>query len=362
MNAGLLLAGACLTGWGYLLFLRGGFWLARERDDRLLPTPRRAVWPSVTAVVPARNEADVIGISLASLLAQDYRGRYRIILVDDASADGTADAALDLSDPERRLEILPGTPLPAGWTGKLWAAHQGIQRASAATPDFLLLTDADIAHAPDNVTRLVVRAQDGGLALTSLMAKLTVQTLPERALIPAFVFFFAMLYPFAWVGDPRRRAAAAAGGCMLVRRTALEEAGGLASIASEIIDDCALAARLKRQGPIWIGLSERARSLRPYRSFAQIGAMVARSAYAQLRYSPLALALALAGMALIFLAGPAVAILASGPPRWLGLASWFGMALAFQPMLRFYRASPLWGVALPAVAAGYAAITLRSAV
>ena len=209
---------------------------------------------------------------------------------------------------------------------------------------------------------LSARAEGGRLALASLMARLSVETFAERALIPAFVFFFAMIFPFAWVNDPSARTAAAAGGCMLVRRETLEKAGGIAAVAGEIIDDCALAGRLKRQGPIWLGLTDRARSLRPYQSLGQIAAMVSRSAYAQLRYSPVILAGALAGLALTFLAGPALAVFGAGLARWLGLASWVLMAITFQPMLAFYRRSPLWGLALPAIAAAYGAFTLMSAV
>ncbi len=362
MNAAAVLGGVALASWAFLLIARGSFWLTRERDDRG-PTPAPPpTWPSVAAVVPARNEADVIAASLGSLLAQDFPGRFRIVLVDDASTDGTAAVAAALPDATDRLEILSGAPLPAGWTGKLWALRQGVARASVEEPDYLLLTDADIAHAPDNLRRLVGRAEGGRLALTSLMARLSVETFAERALIPAFVFFFAMIFPFAWVNDPSARTAAAAGGCMLVRRETLEKAGGIAAVAGEIIDDCALAGRLKRQGPIWLGLTDRARSLRPYQSLGQIAAMVSRSAYAQLRYSPVILAGALAGLALTFLAGPALAVFGAGLARWLGLASWVLMAITFQPMLAFYRRSPLWGLALPAIAAAYGAFTLMSAV
>ena len=351
-----------LACWAFLLLARGSFWLTRERDDRGPKPPPLSAWPSVAAVVPARNEADVIAASLGSLLAQDFPGRFRIVLVDDASTDGTAAVAVALPDPAHRLEVLAGTPLPAGWTGKLWALRQGVARASVEAPDYLLLTDADIAHAPDNLRRLVERAESGRLALTSLMARLSVETFAERALIPAFVFFFAMNFPFAWVNGRSARTAAAAGGCMLVRREALERAGGIEAIAGEIIDDCALAARLKRQGPMWLGLTDRARSLRPYQNLRQIAAMVSRSAYAQLRYSPVILACALAGLALTFLAGPALAVFSAGRGRWLGLASWGLMAITFQPMLAFYRRSPFWGLALPAIAAAYGAFTLMSAV
>jgi len=312
-------------------------------------------------VVPARDEADVIGRSLGSLLAQDYPGHFRIILVDDSSTDGTADAARAV-DANGRLEILTGAHLPDGWTGKLWAQTQGVSRATETAPKYLLLTDADIAHAPDALRRLVARAEAGGLALTSLMAKLTVETWAERLLIPAFVYFFAMLYPFAWVNDTRRKTAAAAGGVMLVHREALAQAGGLEAIRTRIIDDCSLGALLKRQGPIWLGLTERARSLRPYNRFDDIAAMVARSAYAQLSYSPALLAGTVAGMAIVYLAAPALVLIGTGWPRLAGAVAWVGMAVSFQPMLRLYRRSPLWGVALPLIGAIYTSFTIRSAI
>jgi hopene-associated glycosyltransferase HpnB len=349
--------------WIYLLLARGGFWRARERDDRdeaPEPAADSRLWPSVVAVVPARDEADVIARSIGSLLAQDYPGPFRVILVDDNSGDGTGEVARNL-DGDGRLEVLAGAPLPAGWTGKLWAQSQGVARATEHAPEYLLLTDADIAHAPETLRKLVARAEARGLVLTSLMAQLTVETWAERLLIPAFVFFFAMLYPFAWVNDPGRRTAAAAGGVMLARRTALEAAGGLEAIRWKIIDDCSLGALMKRQGPIWLGLTDRARSLRPYSGVGEIGRMVSRSAYAQLNFSPWLLIGTVAGMAIVYLAAPGLAILAAGPARWAGIAAWGAMTLAFQPMLRFYGRSPLWGLALPVIGALYTGFTIQSA-
>ncbi|HWL82421.1 MAG TPA: glycosyltransferase [Roseomonas sp.] len=361
----ILLGLLALAIWLYLLLGRGGFWLARQRDDRDTP-PEPARWPSVTAVVPARDEAAVIARSIGSLLQQDYPGPFHVVLVDDGSTDGTAAAARAAAaslGATGRLDIIPGAPLPKGWTGKLWAMQQGARHAaeSAAPPEYLLLTDADIGHSPDNLRALVARAEQGGCALVSLMAELSCATRAERFLIPAFVFFFQMLYPFAWVARRDRAMAAAAGGCMLARRTALEAAGGIAAIRTEIIDDCALGRRMKAQGPIWLGLTRRAVSLRPYESVAEIGRMVSRSAYAQLGYSPLLLAGTLAGMVLTYLVPPALALAGTGPARLLGLAAWALMALAFQPMLRFYRVSPLWGAALPVIGAAYALFTLQSA-
>jgi hopene-associated glycosyltransferase HpnB len=363
MTAAMAVSLAALAAWLYLLVGRGMFWLARERDDRQAltdpPAAARTSWPSVAAIVPARDEADVVGRAVASVLAQDYPGDLRGIVVDDHSADGTAAAARGAAG-GGRLEVIAGAPLPAGWTGKLWAVSQGVQAAGGA--DYLLFTDADIAHAGDNVRALVERAEAGGLVLTSLMARLSVETWAERATIPAFVFFFAMLYPFAWVNDAAKRTAAAAGGCMLVKREALEAAGGVEAIAGQIIDDCALAARMKAQGPIWLGLTDRAISLRPYAGVAHIGRMVSRSAYAQLGFSRWRLAATVAGMAVVYLAPPLITLFGAGPARWIAGAAWLAMALAFQPMLRFYRRSPLWGLALPAIGALYAAFTLQSAV
>lgn len=347
--------------WLYLLVARGGFWLARERDDReRLPVLAR--WPSVVAVVPARNEADVIAQSISSLMRQDYPGSFRVVLVDDGSEDGTAAAALAAAGNNERLQVLRGSALPAGWTGKLWAQQQGVQQATASgEPDYLLLTDADIGHAPDALRSLVARAERDGLVLVSLMAELFCRSWAERFLIPAFVFFFQMLYPFAWVNDRKRGLSAAAGGCMLVKREALQRAGGLASIRSRIIDDCALARQLKAEGPIWLGLTRRARSLRPYGRLWDIGHMVSRSAYAQLDYSPLLLAGTVAGMIVTYMVPVLLALFGSGFAQAAGLGAWLLMAVAFQPMLRFYRLSPLWGLALPATAATYTLFTVQSA-
>jgi hopene-associated glycosyltransferase HpnB len=345
--------------WTYLLLARGGFWRADQTDADTPPAP--GAWPAVTAVVPARNEADVIARSVGSLLAQDYPGPFEVILVDDDSADGTAAAAQAAVTGPHRLTVLRGQPLPAGWTGKLWAMSQGVA-AAGETPRYLWLTDADIAHDPDNLRRLVSRAEAGGLTLTSLMADLHCETFAERLLIPAFVLFFQMVYPFRWVNRPAHRLAGAAGGCMLAQREALERSGGVAAIRTAMIDDCTLAANLKRQGPIWLGLTRRARSLRPYDTVSVIGQMIARSAYAQLDYSPLKLAGTVLGLALTYLAPPALALFGDGLARWAGLAAWAAMALAFQPMLRAYRRSPLWGIALPLIATLYGAFTLRSAI
>jgi len=381
-----LLALLSLAIWLGLLFGRGFFWLARERDDQVELSSRASAarpgtnpasdavgpgsrplrelgrddnlgWPSVVAVVPARNESDVITRSIGSLLAQDYPGSFRVILVDDESTDDTALAARALGD--GRLEVLTGVAHPQGWTGKLFAVSQGIAKAGA--PDYLWLTDADIAHAPDNLRRLVAHAERNKLVLVSLMAKLRCDSFAERFLVPAFIFFFDMLFPFAWVNDPRKRIAAAAGGCMLVKREALERAGGIEAIRMEIIDDCALARRLKAQGPIWLGLTERAESLRAYPRVADIHHMVSRSAYAQLGYSPLVLAATVLGMALLYVV-PLAGFLSGGLAALLGALTWAAMTIAFQPMLHFYGRSPFWGLALPLIGIFYVVFTIDSAV
>jgi hopene-associated glycosyltransferase HpnB len=363
VTAELLIACLVLAVWVYLLGFHGGFWLMRERDDVDEPDPRRA-WPSVTAVIPARDEAKLLSQSLGSLLAQDYPGRFSIVLVDDQSSDGTAAVARSLAAAAKfNVAVVPGQALPFGWTGKVWAMQQGIAYTEAGSdqPDYLLFTDADIAYASDAVRRLVARAKERDLVLTSIMAKLNCESLAERALIPAFVFFFQMLYPFHWVNRSAASTAAAAGGCMLVDRRALERAGGIVKVRNALIDDCALAALLKTQGPLWLGLSNRVWSLRAYPRFGDIRSMVARSAYAQLRYSPFLLIATILAMIFAYLAPPFFAVFGNFPANLLAFAVWALMALAYLPILQFYRISPLWAVALPVIAAAYAAFTLDSA-
>ena len=359
-----LVASMVLAIWLYLLAGRGGFWLAGERDNA--PAPGQGPWPAVAAIIPARDEAESVGETVTSLLLQEYPGEFAVIVVDDQSRDATAEvarAAAAALGAAQRLTVLSGRALAPGWTGKLWAQHQGVELAESAPrqPAFLLFTDADIVYGADALTSLVARAQSGGYVLTSLMAKLRCQSLAERMFVPAFIFFFQMLYPFSWANDPRRATAAAAGGCMLVRSDALRAAGGMAAIRAALIDDCALAKALKAHGPIWIGLTERVRSIRAYPAVADIRRMVSRTAYAQLRYSPLLLAGTVLGLALTYLAPVAFAVLAAGPAQILGIAAWLLMALAFQPTLRFYGVSRLWGPVLPAIAAVYMAFTVDSA-
>ena len=353
-----LLALVPVAIWLYLLVGRGFFWVMAERDDKDDP-PAPAAWPCVVAVVPARNEADVVARSIGSLLAQDYPGDFRIVLVDDQSGDGTADIARALGASDR-LDVVTGAPRPAGWAGKVWAMKQGAARAG--TPDYIWFTDADIEHAPDNLRRLMARAESGKLVLASLMVKLHCTSWAEAYLIPAFVLFFAMLYPFRRVNDPKNRTAAAAGGCMLIRRDALKRAGGVDAIRGEIIDDCAMGRALKGQGPIWLGLTERAHSIRPYAGLAEIRGMVVRSAYAQLGYSPLALFGTILGMVIVYGAAPIFALFGREGAQASGVLAWLAMAFAFQPILKFYRASPLWGLAMPLIGFVYTVFTFDSAV
>lgn len=351
--------------WIYMVLGRGMFWRMRERDDRNEPAQAPQIWPSVTAVVPARNEEDVIAETLGSLLQQDYPGRFRIVLINDQSEDGTGETArarIGELGGQSRATILAGRPRPAGWTGKLWAMQQGLEHAlQQDAPDFLLFTDADISHAAHNLRQLVIRAEAGRLVLVSLMAKLHCRSFAEKLLIPAFVFFFDMLFPFGWANDPSRRTAAAAGGCMLARREALLAAGGINAIRADIIDDCALAGIMKQRGPIWLGLTQRAISVRPYGGMNEIRRMIARSAYAQLGYSTLVLAGTVVGMVLVYAAAPLLVFFGGGVVRLEGAMAWAMMTLAFQPMLRFYRLSPLWGMALPLIGALYTAFTIDSA-
>src|ERR1700756_1805813 len=281
------------------------FWRVRAFDDDLAQHEAPSVWPGVIAVVPARNEAAGIQQSVASLLQQDYPGEFSVIVVDDHSEDGTAQlaqqAACD-SGAESRIKIRSAAPLPAGWTGKLWALHDGVSHADVAGPAYYWFTDADIVHAPDTLQRLVARAERDKLDLTSLMVLLQAKTLPERALIPAFLFFFLKLYPPRWIADPRARTAGAAGGCILLRSEALRRIGGLAAIRGEVIDDCALARAVKGSGgQIWMGLTRASVSLRAYTTFAEVRDMIARTAFTQLHYSTALLLGTVIGMFLTYL-------------------------------------------------------------
>jgi hopene-associated glycosyltransferase HpnB len=347
--------------WVYLIAFRGGFWNIK-RGDR---APSVSSSRRIVAVIPARDEADVIGGAVASLLAQDYAGLIDIVVVDDHSADGTADAARTATETAgagHRVNVVAADTMPRGWTGKLWAVRQGIVIASQLRPDYLLLTDADIVHAPDNLRGLVARAETGGYDLVSLMVRLHCRGSWERLLVPAFVFFFFKLYPPRWVADSTRGIAAAAGGCMLVRRETLEQIGGVDSIRHEIIDDCALARRVKSVGRVWLGAAEETHSVRPYGSWRTLWDMIARCAFAQLNYSPAMLGVLITGMAVTYLAPPLLLLSGDKVAMLLGGAAWITMGASFLPILRAYHCSPLVAPLLPLIALFYMAATIGSAV
>ncbi|HEX5433989.1 MAG TPA: glycosyltransferase [Candidatus Angelobacter sp.] len=348
--------------WIYLYAAHGGFWKIRRFMAPVAHSQRREL--SIVAVVPARDEADVIGASITSLLRQQGIN-MPIVLVDDSSKDGTAAVAHRAAEElgqRSRLIVIQGLPLPSGWSGKLWAVQQGIEKAQSLRPDFLLLSDADIVQSPDNVQNLVAMAQTGNYDMVSLMVKLHCKSFAERALIPAFVFFFFMLYPPPWIADPSRKTAGAAGGCILIRPQALEDAGGIAAIRHEIIDDCALAHQVKRSGgKIWLGLTEETYSIRPYGSFAAIGRMISRAAFSQLQHSAALLLAAIAGLAVTYLAPPALLLSHQIVPAVLGAAAWLLMSYCFLPMVRFYHLNPLLSLALPVIALFYMGATLHSA-
>jgi hopene-associated glycosyltransferase HpnB len=351
------LGGLVAAIWAYLLLGRGFFWSTRLAA----PAPEPAHYPRVVAVIPARNEAEGVGRAVASLLDQDYPGDFSIVLVDDHSNDGTAEVAREVArGREDRFTIVAARSLPGGWTGKLWALSEGV-RQIASPPDLYLFTDADIAHHRTNLRELVARLEAEQRDMVSLMVKLHCASFAEKFLIPPFVFFFALLYPFSWSNNPRRATAAAAGGCVLLRRSAYERIGGYAAIRGELIDDCALAAAVKKSGgSIWLGLTHGTESLRLYPEIADIWNMVARTAYTQLQYSPLLLAGTVLGLVLTYLA-PVFLLFAGGTAALLGLAAWIIMAAIYAPMLRFYGRSLLWAPLLPAAASVYLGATIASA-
>ncbi len=365
----LALSVLAILSWGFLLSVHGGFWKA---DQRLFPAPDPEVWPDVVAVIPARNEAETIFQVIAAHAQTDYPGKLSLVLVDDASEDGTADLAREAAERcGAALDIVSPPPLEEGWTGKLWAVHHGLRRAREIAPEaaYVLLTDADIAHAPDTLRRLVAKAERADIALISLMARLDARGFWGGLLIPAFVFFFQMLYPFPWANDPNRYLAAAAGGCMLVRRDALRDEGGVSTIRGELIDDCALASIIKGAPPvrrIWIGLAtEEVISLRDNRKLSSVWDMVARTAYTQLSRSPFLLIGAIIGLSVVYLAGP-LALLTEplhgyGPAAIAGGLAWFLSAYAYRPTSALYGQSFWKALGLPLAATLYMAMTVSSA-
>jgi hopene-associated glycosyltransferase HpnB len=357
-----VIAALPLLVWAYLLSCRGGFWrVATLAAPPASPPPRRVV-----VLIPARDEVSVIATAVASLAQQSFNGFLHVIVIDDGSTDGTAaaaQAAACTAGASCRLSVIPGAPLTPGWTGKLWALSQGIAAAARYAPDYLLFTDADIEHGPRSVQSLVADAEAHDRDLVSRMVQLSTAAAPERLLIPAFVFFFFKLYPPAWVESASRRTAAAAGGCILIRPQALDRIGGLQSIRSSIIDDCALARAVKASGGrLSLELTRSARSLREYPSFAAIGSLISRTAFAQLGHSYLALGGTLLAMFLTYLLAP-VSILSGDPvAQLLGAAALLLMSLAYLPMIRFYGLSPLWCLCLPLIALFYMSAVIQSAV
>ncbi|MET9675484.1 glycosyltransferase [Streptomyces sp. NPDC006482] len=361
-----------LAVWVWLLLGQGFFWRTDQRlpavDDGRAPLPADG-WPRVVVVVPARDEAEVLPLSLPSLLAQDYPGEAEVILVDDGSTDGTGGLAGELAERCGGLPLTvasPGEPEP-GWTGKLWALRHGIALARAREPEFLLLTDADIAHEPDSLRLLVAAARANDLDLVSQMARLRVASRWERLIVPAFVYFFAQLYPFRWINRARPRATAAAGGCVLLRTDTAVAADVPEAIRHAVIDDVSLARAVRRAGGrIWLGLAERVDSVRPYPGLGELWRMVSRSAYAQLRLNPLLLVGTVAGLVVIYLVPPvalmAGAVAGDAPAAWAGGAAWAVMAGTYLPILRYYR-QPLWlAPLLPFTALLYLLMTVDSAV
>ena len=351
-----------LAIWVYLLVARGYFW--RLTEDNLGPK-RLEDWPRVVAIVPARNEALTISQAVSSLAKQNYSGEFSIIVVDDHSEDGTAALAQQAANEfgaSQRVKIHVASPLAPGWTGKLWALNEGTQSAANYSAEFFWFTDADIEHAPDTLRRLVSRAEKESLDLVSLMVLLQAKTLPERLLIPPFLYFFLMLYPPRWIADPNASTAGAAGGCILLRRNVLAPIGGMASIRGEVIDDCALARAVKRRGGnIWMGLTRASVSLRSYGTFAEIRDLIARTAFTQLHYSFLLLIVTLIGLFATYLL-PWIAFFILDDPGWLLASTAISiMTATYGATVRFYGLPWLWALTLPFAAVFYGYATFLSA-
>lgn len=353
------LAAACtVLIWLYLLLFRGMFW--RLREDRSAPEPPVAC--RVAVVIPARNEAETIGRTIASLTAQNFSGALHIFLVDDHSTDGTAEIARASASPDL-LTVVAAKPLAVGWTGKTWAMSEGVRQAESFRPDFVLFSDADIAHSLEGIPQLVVRAEKGGYDLVSWMVRLRSETFAEKALIPAFVFFFFMLYPPAWTESARHKTAGAAGGCILLRWTALTRIGGIAAIRPELIDDCALAKAVKSTGGrLWLGVTSKTESIRGYGTFGEIGRMISRTAFWQLQHSVMLLLGTMVGMFVTYMLP--VVLLFTGKPMAmsLGALAWFLMMATYAQTLRFYRLSLFWAPVLPLIAVFYTGATAHSAI
>jgi hopene-associated glycosyltransferase HpnB len=378
-NPAAILAASAAFIWLYLFFLRGQFWLLGNFDDDHTNLPLPRVLPKIQAIIPARNEAQTIAATVRSLLAQNYPGEFSVTVTDDHSTDDTArlatQAAAEPSGPghlarapAHRFSTLAAATLEPGWTGKLWALNEAVSKKLATNeipPDYFWFTDADITHAPDTLHRIVARAEKENLDLVSLMVLLKSESIPEKLLIPPFLYFFLQLYPPRRIAKTKARTAGAAGGCLLIRRTALLKIGGLASVSNAMIDDCAIAAAVKRSGGrLWMGVTRRSLSMRSYTSFAEIRDMIARTAYTQLKYSRTLLALTLFGLFATYvipvglLFHPAWQVRVAAPAAFATAL----MLVTFLPTTRFYRQSALWSVTLPAAAVFYGYATALSAV
>jgi hopene-associated glycosyltransferase HpnB len=348
--------------WSYLALARGAFW--RTEDPMPGSRDKAEFSGGVVALIPARNEAELIGPVVTSLLNQTVA--LPVILVDDESTDGTADAARRAAANAGKADaliVIQSKPLPPGWTGKLWAMHQGMEHARSLHPAWLMLADADVLHGPETVADLGLIASHGGYDLVSFMVKLHCESLAEKFLIPAFVYFFFMLYPPAWIRDARRSTAGAAGGCMLVRAETLQCAGGLESIRGAVIDDCSLARLLKQHGGrLWLGLTNQSQSLRRYDTFSEVEHMVSRTAFNQLKHSSLLLLGTIVGMVVTYLAPPLLLLTHIRPAIFMGAASWAAMTITYSTMVRYYRLNPAWALTLPLAALFYLAATMHSAV
>ncbi len=369
VDALVALTGASAIAWIVLICGRHGFWRCDQKLPQRLEVPSR--WPSVVALVPARDEEASIAECLSALAAQTYDGAYSVVVINDNSTDGTSAVARDTARANAGkypLWVIDAPPLEPGWAGKLWALQHGIGALprGAEAPDYLWFTDADVIHAPDMLSRLVAKAESRDLAMVSLMVRLACESFWERLLVPAFIFFFQMLYPFRAINAPSSKIAGAAGGCIVLKRRALEDAGGLGAMRDRLIDDCALARIIKENGnAIWLGLAEQSTSLRRYLELSEFWHMVARSAFVQLRHSALLLAVSVIGMVVAFIAAPLVIL--SSPlhegvlATLLAAASWFAMTLSYLPCLRYHGLSPSYGVLLPVAAALYLLMTIHSA-
>jgi len=355
-------AGLTVVIWAYLVLARGSFWRTQTANPDI--SDRETFSGGIVAVVPARNEAEFIGPIITSLLNQSVT--MPVVLVDDESTDGTADVARRAAEKTGKADaliVIRSKPLPAGWTGKLWSMHQGIEYARASNPAWLMLTDADVLHGPETVANLNLIASQGRYDLVSFMVKLHCESLAEKLLIPAFVYFFFMLYPPAWIRNPRRSTAGAAGGCMLVSRETLERSGGLRAISSAVIDDCALARLLKQHGGrLWLGLTDQSQSLRRYQTFSHIEQMISRTAFNQLKHSSLLLMGTIAGMVITYLAPPLLLLTGSRLAIFLGAAAWAAMTITYAAVVRHYRLNVAWALTMPLAALFYLGATIHSAV